>query len=413
VGAVDPIVAHLTGSGMPALSDNSTFADDKMSQFHGSPLYYAWFDAKTFFGILAAVPPPEPNPDAPTIVPQMQVGKIITAVGLTGVKSVCFSYYETRQGAQANVFIAAPASARQGLLKIFTPLPESAVPPAFVPVEATKFVRWRIDGEQTWKTLQDMLNNISPAAVSGLNAAIDMANANAQQKDPSFDIRKNLFENLGDDLIRYDKAPADPTATAASLYLFSAHNTDRAVAAINTVMSLSSSGQKAPEPRTFQGHKIYTMPLPGAGMPGASPLAPRNLYCTSGDGYVALTTDVSMLESYLRSAANPPKPLSGFPGLIDAAQHVGGTGNGLFGFQNQRELLRTVFSTLSNQSTDAMGAFGPMYFMPKALRDSMDFSLLPDYGAVSKYFYMTVYAGTSMPNGISFETFAPRPPGLN
>ena len=60
-----------------------------------------------------------------------------------------------------------------------------------------------------------------------------------------------------------------------------------------------------------------------------------------------------------------------------------------------------------------MGAFGPMYFMPKALRDSMDFSLLPDYGAVSKYFYMTVYAGTSIPNGISFETFAPRPPGLN
>ena len=179
----------------------------------------------------------------------MQVGKIITAVGLTGLKSVCFSYYETRQGAQANIFISAPASTRQGLLKIFTPLSESAVPPAFVPVEATKFVRWRIDGEEAWKTLQDMLNNISPAAASGLNVAIDMANANAQQKDPSFDIRKNLFDNLGDDLIRYDKAPADPTvgaSTAASLCLFSAHNTDRAVAVCHQhpQCPLSSSGAK-------------------------------------------------------------------------------------------------------------------------------------------------------------------------
>jgi hypothetical protein len=120
-----------------------------------------------------------------------------------------------------------------------------------------------------------------------------------------------------------------------------------------------------------------------------------------------------MLESYLRSAANPPKPLSGLPGLIDAAQHVGGTGNGVFGFQNQRELLRTLFNTLNAQSPDAMSAFGPMFLLPKGLRDSMDFSLLPDYDAVSKYFYITVYSGSSTPNGISFETFTPRPPQLD
>ena len=105
--------------------------------------------------------------------------------------------------------------------------------------------------------------------------------------------------------------------------------------------------------------------------------------------------------------------MSGFPGLIDAAQRVGGTGNGVFGFQNQRELLRTLFKTLNTQSVESMNVLGPMYLLPKELRASMDFSLLPDYDAVSKYFYISVYAASSTPNGISFETFAPRPPKLN
>jgi len=416
IEAVDPIVAHLTGSEMPALADDSTFAADKIAQFHGTPLYYAWFDANTYFGILAATPPPEPNSQAPTVFPSMQWNKLITAMGLTGVKSICFSYNDTREGAQANVFIAAPEATRQGLLKMFAPESRTAVPPAFVPANATRFVRWRIDGQQAWKTLQEMLNNISPSATIGLNAAIDMANANAQQKNPGFDIRKSLFENLGDDFIRYEKPPASSAANPAaapSLFLFSVQNGDHAVAAINTLVSMAASGQKAPEPRAFQGHKIITIPLPGAGRARGPASSQRFLYCSAGDGYVALTTDVSMLEGYLRSAANPPKPLSGLPGLIDAAQHVGGTGNGVFGFQNQRELLRTLFKTLNAQSPDGMAAFGPMFLLPKELRDSMDFSLLPDYDAVSKYFYFTVYAGSSTPNGISFETFTPRPPQLN
>jgi len=412
VATVDPIVAHLTGSEMRALSDDPAFAADKVTQFHGSPLYYGWFNAKTFFGILATIQPPTPNPDAPTVAPPMDMGKIIDALGLTAVTSVSLSYSDSPEGAQANFFIAVPESGRQGILKMFAPVAETAAPPVFVPADVTKFFRCRVDGRRAWQTLQDMVNDISPAAMIGLNAAIDMANANAQQKDPGFDIRKNLFDNLGDDFIRFEKAPdhspADPAGTP-SLYLFGVHNGDRAIAA----MALAPTGQKVPEPRNFQGHKIYSLPVPGGGMPGASSSVPPFIYCTTSSGYVALTPDVSMLESYLRSAANPPKPLSSLPGLIDAAQHVGGAGNGLFGYENQRELLRTLFKTLNNQSPAGMSGIGPMPFLPQVLRDSVDFSLLPDYDAVSKYFYFTVYAGSTTVNGISIEAFAPRPPQLN
>jgi hypothetical protein len=39
--------------------------------------------------------------------------------------------------------------------------------------------------------------------------------------------------------------------------------------------------------------------------------------------------------------------------------------------------------------------------------------MLPDFDAVSKYFYFSVYSGSTTADGLSFKAFAPRPPGLN
>ncbi len=414
---VDPIVAHLTGSEMPALSDGPAFAADKLARFGDSPLYYGWLDAKAFFGILASIQPPAPNPEAPTVMPQVPWNKVIAALGLTAVNSVSIVYRDTQEGAQLNFFIAEPASARQGIFKMLALEHETAIPPAFVPADVTKFVRCRVDGQQAWQTLQDILDNVSPSVKVGVDAAIDMANVNAQQKEPGFDIRKNLFENLGDDFIRYQKPP-DGTGDAngaPSLFLFSVQNGDRAVASITTLMSMLPTEQKAPPPRNFQGFKIYSIPLSRGGMPGmAGTPTPQNfLYCATSDGYVALTTDISMMEEFLRSAANRPKPLSGLPGLVDAAQHVGGGGNGMFGYENQREMLRPVFKTLQAETSGDPAATGVMPLLPKQFRDWMDFSLLPDYDSVSKYFYFSVYAGSATVDGISIKTFAPRPPGLD
>ena len=417
VKAVEPIAAHLSGSLLPVLNDDPVFAADKLSQFRDSPLYYGWLNAKTLFYVLAHMPQTQ-NPRAPRPMAAPQMDVILDATGLTGVKSASFAYRETRDGSQVNFFIAAPQSSRKGLLKIFAATHESAVPPLFVPSDAVKFWRWRLDGQDGWAALQKMLGEISPMASAGLNSAIDMANANARQKDPDFDLRKNLIDNLGDDFINYQKAPAGTSLAnlnnAPSLYLIGVEKGDLGATAVKDLLSMSMSrSQKAPDPRDFLGHKIYTIPLPGQRVSGAAAATARSLYVSSSSGYVALSTDVSTLEEYLRSGEKPPKPLSGTPGLIDAAQHVGGVGGGLFGYQNQREVLRVLFKMLKNQdSGDSAGGTNPMMPLPKTLRDWLDFSLLPDYDQVSKYFYFSVYAGNTTADGLSFKAFAPRPPQM-
>ncbi|HXF10145.1 MAG TPA: hypothetical protein VN625_05120, partial [Desulfuromonadaceae bacterium] len=127
--------------------------------------------------------------------------------------------------------------------------------------------------------------------------------------------------------------------------------------------------------------------------------------------YVALSADVSTLEEHLRTTGNPPKPLNGTPGLLEAAQHVGGAGNGWFGYQNQRETMRQLFTTLKKASESS--AHPALPAVPQTVNDWMDFSLLPDYDRVSKYFYFSVFGGNASTEGIAWKSFTPRPPWLN
>jgi len=105
IEAVAPVATHLTGGAMPALDDNAIFAGDKISQFRDSPLYYGWFNAKTFFNLLAHIPPAEPNPLAPSPMPQLPWDKIIAASGAMGLKSASFTYRDSHDGSQVNFFL--------------------------------------------------------------------------------------------------------------------------------------------------------------------------------------------------------------------------------------------------------------------------------------------------------------------
>ena len=418
IEAVAPVATHLTGGAMPALDDNAIFAGDKISQFRDSPLYYGWFNAKTFFNLLAHIPPAEPNPLAPSPMPQLPWDKIIAASGAMGLKSASFTYRDSHDGSQVNFFLAAPESSRTGIFTILAAAPKSSGPPPFVPADAVKFWRWRVDSQKSWAALQTMLADISPAALTSLNSLIAIYNMTAQQKDPDFDIRKNLIGNLGDDFMSYQKAPPGKTPedlkNAPALFLFAAANPDQAVLAIKNLASMGAAGAQ-PAPRDFLGKKIYSVPLPGRTTQfGVAPAPAGSIYFTASSGYVAVGKDSSILENFLRSAANPGRPLNATAGLIDAAQQVGGAGGGLFGYQNNRETMRFAFEQLKNsKSNPAAQALVSQSNLFGMLYKSADFTLLPDYETVSRYFHFSVFGGSTTADGISFKFFAPRPPQLN
>jgi hypothetical protein len=71
--------------------------------------------------------------------------------------------------------------------------------------------------------------------------------------------------------------------------------------------------------------------------------------------------------------------------------------------------MRVTFKALKNTAA----ADTTLKMFPPAFREWLDFTLLPDYDAVAKYFYLSTFAGTANADGLTFKVFTPRPPTLN
>ncbi|MDR3378515.1 MAG: hypothetical protein P4M10_07505 [Verrucomicrobiae bacterium] len=412
---VEPIAAHLTGGSEPALADNAAFAADKVSQFRDNPQYYGWFNGKAFLNLLSQVSAANEE-DVASPFPSSSITKTLGALGLNSVRSASLALRDTREGSVFTVHVTAPESERAGLLKILALPPKDASVPPFVPADAVKFTRVRLDGKQTWAEIEKIVANISPSGQASLNAIIGFANSLGQQKNPGFDLRTDLIGNLGDDLITYQKPVAgnslDDLANPPILFLFAVSNPDAVLNAIKTLVAISSSQPSDSAPREFLGRKIYSIPLKAGGAAAGGTTPARTLYLANSSGYLALSTDSPILEEFLRNADGKNQPLRENAALKAALQHLGGAGGGMFSYENQRETMRLTFKavkdTLGANSSDAA-----LKMLSPNLREWFDFSLLPDYGLVSKYFYISTFVGSANSEGMTFRAFAPRPPQLN
>ncbi len=411
VKVVEPVAAHLTGGSVPAIADNAAFAADKVSQLRDNPTYYGWFNGKAFFDLITQLPPNDQE-DSSSMLASMTASKALTAMGLTAIRSASFTLRDNRDGSLLTIHVAAPESARTGLTKILALPPKDASVPPFVPADAVKFMRLRLDGKQTWTEVQKLAANLSPSGETSLNAVINIANSLGQQKDPGFDIRNDLFANLNDDFITYQKPVTGDSlvdlANPPTLFLIAVSKPDAMINVVKTLAAMSNPQDSPPAPLEFMGRKIEVIPLrPTAATAGGAARA-RQLYLSSGGGYVALSTDSSILEDYLRSVGGQSKPLRESPALMSAMQYLGGAGGGIFGYENQRDTMGISFKALKNSMTaDTLRLLPPVY------REWFDFTLLPDYQAVSKYFYISAYTGSANSDGLTFKVFNPRPPQMN
>jgi hypothetical protein len=425
---VEKLVARLSGGSAPCIGDQAEFQASQQGLFRDAHAY-AWLNAKAIFEMISReAAKAKENADSPNPLEAFSPAKLLSASGLSGLKTIGLALNRSSDGMLLHAQLGVPESARSGLFKILPGEPKESVPPAFVPADVLKFQRWRLDGQKTWAALEKMMTQISPQTLNGLNFLIETANTSAREKDPGFDLRKNLIGNLGDDLISYEKPPRggeDGSGTGGeSLFLIGSPNADTLAASIKTVLVFITAQAGAPAEREFLGRKIFSVPLPAMpfapGGPGTAPSRPRTLHYAASGGYVAFSTDTGMLEEYLRSSEAQGKSLRDLPGLTEAAQKVTGPGSSLLGFENDSKAMRTIVETLKKSPNAAKalaslrslsGAAG--FAAPDAdLSSWLDFSLLPDYDKISKYFYFSVGGLSATTDGISYKMFAPTPPEL-
>jgi hypothetical protein len=425
--AVEKVVIRLAGGALPVLGDQAAYSADHRAFFREAPAY-AWVNAKALLDLLCRQwAEKKENPEAPSPVEEPPPDKLVAAYGLTGLKTVALGLEISNEGLLFRAFLGVPEAARQGLLKILTGEAKESSPPPFVPANTVKFQRWRLDGSKAWTTFEKILADLSPEAPNGLKLIFETAGAKARETEPGYDLKGALLSNLGDDLITCQKAPRGLTpgevGPGPSLCLLGSANPEQLAAALKALFVIFPGGDSATE-REFLGRRVFSVPLP-ATLPvplpeGARPPGPATLHYAASRDYVALSTEASLLEEYLRSSQNQGRSLRETPGLPEAAQKVTGPGTDMFGYENRVEIMRGAFEAFKKDSASSTNGSGPspwpalpgMTAPQQSLREWVDFSLLPPFDKVAKYFHFLVYGGSASVDGLTFTLFAPMPPAL-
>ena len=419
------VATRFTGGALPALADLPAYQSSHSAQFRDAP-FYGWINVKAFADVFCRKPGDKPEPETPDPFDVIPPEKLFNFTGLAAVKTLALSLQVSNEGPRFQLTVASPEATRQGLFKLIAGEAKETAPPPFVPVDAVKFQRWRLDGQKTWTLLEKMLTDASSQAVSTLNWILETAGARAKQKDPAFDLKQMLVTNLGDDLVSYEKAPRGDTLaelrSPPSIVLLSSPHPDRLTAALKNLFVIFPQGDTLSE-REFLGRKIASVPMPPTSifsLTPPNPDPPATLHFAATGGYVALSTDAVLLEEYLRSSESQAKPLRERPGIAEAVEKAGGVGVCMLGYENQVESMRSAFEAMKKDPTSAANAnhLGLFPGLPglggvdKHFRGSMDFSLLPPFEKVAPYFSFATYTEAVNVEGLTFKFFAPIPPAL-
>jgi hypothetical protein len=414
----EKVLIKQSGGSLPSLDEVPNYQGTHNALFRDS-MFHAWVNVESFYDIMLKSMAAEQKPvAADDPMPMPSPDKIMDALGLRGLKTFAISGQLTGEGSTMQFHLGVPQAQRKGILAILVPEPKDAAPPAFISADVTKFMRWRLSGQKLWATVESTVTSLSPQLGGLLQMTLGAA---GKDKDPNFDLKKQLIGNLGDDVITYEKAPTgtsiEQLSSPPSIVLVGSPNAEQLAAAIRTgsgfLTSPMMTGGDKPTEREFLGKKIYLLPLPPTvSADGTRPVERAVHYVASG-GYVAFSSEPAMVEEFVRSAQGGGRPLSETPGLAEAAQKVGGMSNGLLIYENQATTAKVFFNAMRKnpEMFDVLFSGGMVSEAGKKRRaEWFDLALLPEFSAIEKYFYFSVAGFTANELGLTYKFYGPTPP---
>lgn len=415
---IEKLITNASGNSPDALANYENFKN-RFQKKGDYTTFFAWFRADLLTGILKildALPKEEQSPFDPL--------RILKTTGILSIKDISLIMNTQPEGGEMEIFGRLPKNELTGFLKALVPQQKDSTPPSFVPANSASFVRYRLDFQQTWTQIENVLNQIDPKIISVLNLMLQTA---GRAKDPNFDWKKNIIGNLGDDLIVYTKIPEkvsfENINRTPRIVLLNSKNPDELGASIRFLSALSPKPPEIKE-KDIAGKKVYYWQeqQPPLEMPIGQKQNPpqRFTYISSVANYTVFANDQKILEEFLNFSESKANPLKNLPGFNEALNKAGNQNSGLILFSNDRENMRMQFNVLKNEP-DTVAAFigiTPIGMRlglaedSKVFKEWIDASLLPDFEKVAKYFNFTLSSLTVTDDGIMLKSVTPNSPEL-
>jgi hypothetical protein len=415
-------IAGATGNGGSTLASEPNFSRIYSGRFKDS-FGYGWIN----FGEIYKMIVPQVQAmdrqfagNANPLVPKPSA--VLNALGLDGLKGLGFNLKQSPGGQMVEFAAAVPKNSRRGIFKLLALEEKDSQPLPRVPDDVLSFQRVRLNLGDMWRELEGLVGEISPPATGLLELFLGGL---GKDRDPGFDFKESFFGNLGDDIVTIGLPPKSTElqdlATAPTITLLGSPNPDQLAEALVVATGLIPSGGNMLTERQFQGRKIYSLKIPGLAIPGAAgpggnASQEAGLHLAPIDDYLVITLDEEVLEGYLRGPSSSSRPLRSAAGLRQSAEALSEGKLTSFRYDNANELLKNLWELgrknpemLQSGFGMAGAALGPQM---GGLEELIDFSQLPPFDQVAKYFHYSVAGSSSDANYLNYRWFRPTPPKL-
>ena len=378
---------------------------------------HGWLDLRPMLGILLAMADAADQERAPDDeVPMPKWREMLEATGFTDLRSIGCQVHDSPAGTRLEVNLTAPAATRRGLLEMLALERLDASPPPDVAADVVRFERIRLDFNQGWRTLERMLTGLFPQ----LSGVLDLLFQAAGPGGEPGDLRDTLLPVLGNDIVRYELAPRTTSLAAwvnpPSLIRLQSTNPPQLALSLRALTVLLPPPMNELSEETISGREIWSIPLPRLSVFGTGSAPARPVRFTALNDAVVFTSDRPLLTALLTPNTPGQSALRDRPDLGAAAAQVGGMGQGLFGYHDLAQSMRTTFGVLrqDSQAWQQLLSLSPIAPPPQSpvgrLLQKLDFRLLPPFDEVSGHFHFVVHAAGTDTDRFYYRLFIPRPP---
>lgn len=395
--ALERVLDRNTATNPGPVALRPRFASVRTNLFAGA-LVQAWLDGERLL-------PPLRRQLASLEAP-IRPETIARFLGLTSVQAAAFALKSDSSGTLLDFSVASPIAQREGFPKFAKLRSEESRPPDFVPRSALSATRLRFDLKGLLSGLEAFVVEAEPAANGALRLILDAA---GKDEDPGYDLRSQLLEYLGDDVVLYQPLPTTNTLDALlfppRVVLLGSPAPGRLANALRVLANTLSPEPGSVSVRTVEGARLHRAKISDDEGYSFAPIA----------GYVAISADEALVEALLKPADTNAPALKNLSGLAEAANRVGGLDTGWFSYEAPRESLRLRLQGVQQIAEGPvditlLGRLWSMLISAEADAPPVfDFKLHPPIEAVARHLGFSVATGETTDEGFRFRAFTPAP----
>lgn len=426
VETVKFVVAHIKGATGAALAGDGDYVSvmSETGPYHDIDIY---FNVKQFIKRMSA----EDKTG--------EFGKEMSNLGLDGVAGLgCSLGIETEGGgALSGKAFLKTSGTKRGILKMLETRTEAVRFPRFIPASAYSVGLLNVDIKRAFDEFLSVLYGFEPAAAMGFQQPIIEAGA---EGEPAVTLRADIIEYLGSQIVFSQSikkpfaAGAEPTENLIAIAISNRVALEKSLSRVHKQLIAPNN----PEPtRELLGHTIYMMgpagfPILGGeeedgnkdndddmmvpanfGVMGAveQPPGPRSIPAVSRLAFTITDTHLILgqegaVERAIRTIGGAESESISSAEWFNSAKSAVPSVAGLASFENTAascELLWWMLKESTKNKRANMGMGPAAVFAGPDFQELADFSLLPPFETVRKYFGYTASYGITRSDGILIE----------